>query len=948
MNKTFLVVTVLTICSISVFCYSDKTDSLLIKLDNATEDSVKTDILNELGMVFYKLYQQDSALMYIDQAIHLAEANAYKGRLAYSYFLKARNLMKKGELESGKSNFERSRILYEQKGDKAGIFKVYLYLGDYLSEDQKVNEAIEYFDSAKQYLDNRNTEQVSDFNYRLGNFFWYQGQIKKARNYYALNLENAIKSGDSTQYYYALADLGSIYNDLGLPDSAVYCLKLAIPKIEQIDKIWAACLKGCLGTCYKSLGDCKNAIKYLKEGLDQAKSMGDDAFDCSSYADLAICYLQEGDLEKGMYYNDLAISLINDAKDSKLKRDAFKEIVNFYKSQGLYEQAFINLELLQQLKDTISSSERLKAVEELQVKFQTAEQKNQLEVQNLQLKNQQTLISGSIALLLLLLVLIFLGIWLLRYRKRKNTLLAEKNQQLLELDRAKSRFFSNISHELRTPLTLVVAPLYEALEKAKNSVFINDLQLAYANSQKLSVLVDEILDLSKLENGQMKLHHSVIRLDEVIRRIFFAFESLAYTQRIRLNYESSLPEDLWIKTDFPKLEKILNNLVSNAVKYSKKGGEVSCFAGYVPSGENAGQLTIKVIDQGVGISERDLPRIFDRFYQGDENPLMGGTGIGLALTKELVELFKGQISAVSEQGRGSTFTVVLQLEEAMPESKSQKEELPVVSEEAKVKETSGYVPILLNGEKPKILIVEDNPEMSRFLKQSLSKNYETKVAYNGTEGLESLEREHFDLVTSDVMMPEMDGFQFLENLRKQGTSFCNVPVVMLTARSLEADKLEGFQLGVDDYVTKPFSIKELVARIDNLLKNQQTRKNLDGHEKDAPIESTDRQMLKAAEKIVLEKISDPEFGVQELASALAVSQRSLVRLINRLAGMSPVSFIREIRLQKAYQFLKRRQFMTVAEVRFEVGIEHASYFHKKFKERFGLSPREVLGKRTIK
>jgi len=390
------------------------------------------------------------------------------------------------------------------------------------------------------------------------------------------------------------------------------------------------------------------------------------------------------------------------------------------------------------------------------------------------------------------------------------------NKKLKQLDTAKSRFFANISHELRTPLTLILAPLENAIEKVKSKSVKEDLQLARSNSKKLFTLVNEIMDLSKLESGKMQLKETAVDLEILLRRIFFSYQSLAQVRGFDLSFNYHLPKDLGVQLDIEKFEKVLNNLLSNAFKHSKSGGVIT-----MDVSNEKGNLKIGIQDTGKGISKENLEKIFDRYYQieGEGEPLQGGTGIGLAYAKEITQLFGGDLRVESELDKGSNFILTVPLKKTVLKKiiSTDSEEIfkPVQS---KI-ETPVYS--FQNG-KPHLLIVEDNPEMSKFLVQTLSNLFQCTTAMDGIEALNKLENQKFDLITSDVMMPNMDGFTFLEKVHEK-EDFLTTPVIMLTARTLEEDKLRGFQLGVDDYLTKPFSTKELIARINNLLRNKAER-----------------------------------------------------------------------------------------------------------------------------
>jgi DNA-binding response OmpR family regulator len=315
-------------------------------------------------------------------------------------------------------------------------------------------------------------------------------------------------------------------------------------------------------------------------------------------------------------------------------------------------------------------------------------------------------------------------------------------------------------------------------------------------------------------------------------------------------------------------------------------------------------------------------------------PATGGTGIGLALSRRLARLLDGDLTATSELEKGSRFELTIPVTTGMATIVPEEEVLAVEATPATPAAT-----LSLSGDRPRLLIVEDHPEMSLYLRQSLVQDYDSVLAENGAKALELMARQTFDLILSDVMMPVMDGFALRKKINEV-PEWAGTPFIFLTARTLEADKLHGFQLGVDDYVTKPFQLAELKARMQSLLRNK-TRREEHALSEETVVDN-EQQLLDRAEQLVRERLDDLTFTVEELAKELGYSQRQLSRVFGRLAGLTPVQFVLEVRLQHARHLLETGQHVTVAEVRYAIGIESASYFTRKFKERFGRSPKTYL------
>ncbi len=572
---------------------------------------------------------------------------------------------------------------------------------------------------------------------------------------------------------------------------------------------------------------------------------------------------------------------------------------------------------------------------EYDVKYKTAEKDKAIALQQLIIAKQNNTrnlyIFSAIALLLLALG-IFL--WFSNKQKRKKIVIETKLQKEQEINDLRTKFLGNIAHEIRTPLTLVTGNLNLALENLENPKKAKkNINTALENSKKITADANEILELLKFENSTAQLKKETVLLDDTLKRIVFSFNSLVEIKQIVLNYKSEIPKNLFAEIDIEKTEKIINNLLSNAIKYSPSNTEINA-----ESKIENGRLVVTVTDFGDGIHYDETEKIFERFYQSVRNTTVGGIGIGLSLSRELAEAMDGSLTVISEWKKGSTFTFTVPVTEVdaktVPSRKAINPETAPISEAPKKTKPSQH---------SKILIVEDNPEMVNYLVEILSPMHQCEVAFDGEEALQKINSENFDLITSDIMMPKMDGFQLREALN-QSETFKNIPFILLSAKTLEDDKIKGFKLGIDDYIVKPFNKNELIARINNLLANKRARQTyqIKNSELLSTTESSDQKLLKKVEEFIMENIDNEEFKIQELAESVGYSQRQFTRILKQYTGFTPVKFILEIRLQKAYQHLQNKTFFTLSEVRYHVGISSSAYFNKKFRERFGINPSELL------
>lgn len=511
----------------------------------------------------------------------------------------------------------------------------------------------------------------------------------------------------------------------------------------------------------------------------------------------------------------------------------------------------------------------------------------------------------------------------------------EQSDRLVEMDAVKSRFFVNLTHEFRTPLSLILGPAQQILDKTKEQAIRFQASLIRDNAARLLALINQLLDLSKLEAGKMAVDEQAVDLVRLISNLIASYDPLTSSKKISIIFNNGL-QSLWIMTDRNKMEMILHNIVSNAVKFSNDGGLLQ-----VSLALQHDQLEMSVKDDGIGISPNKLPYIFDRFYQVDSSDTrkQEGTGIGLALTKELVELMHGNITVQSEPGKGTTVVVRLPYvaSAAIADADSETNITPQVPQES---ETQALAE---SGSLPLVLIVEDNPELRAFVRSVLEDQFSIIEAANGLEGVKLARTRVPDLVITDLMMPEMDGHQVSKQLKKyEPTS--HIPVLILTAKTDPGSKIEGWESGADGYISKPFEQQELIALANNLLiTRRRLAEKFQGElsaEAPSTLPSMEQVFLERVREVILESIEDEQLGVDFLAGKLGLSRTQLHRKMKALVNQSPGEMIRLIRLQKAMDLLKQRAG-TVSEISYMVGFGNPANFSTSFSRHFGIAPSEV-------
>lgn len=548
----------------------------------------------------------------------------------------------------------------------------------------------------------------------------------------------------------------------------------------------------------------------------------------------------------------------------------------------------------------------------------------------------------------------------------KKNELEDQAEKLKEMDKIKSRFFANISHEFRTPLTLILGLVNKQIAKPNSPADPNDSDTIKRNSQRLLQLINQLLDLSKIESSEIKIEASKNDIVKFTENLTSQFESMAIVKKISVSFNGQdindhhSNESIELFFDREKLQKILTNLLSNAIKFTPQEGKIAVEVKRVEISEveNPGMVSIKVSNTGEGIPEDKLAFVFDRFFQVDSasNRQYEGTGIGLALVKELVHLHHGKVTAESNLGVTS-FTVKLPLDDgylkedekvaSMPVDLTSEEKMemmvPDISMQSMVVGGSVIAPVSEAVDQLEILIIEDNHDLRSFVGNILQHDYKIIESVDGIDGVEKAEARIPDLIISDVMMPRMDGFELCKKL-KANEKTNHIPLILLTAKAAREHKLEGLETGADDYLVKPFDAAELLIRIKNLIAiRQKLQRKYQGESwqkpKEVAITSVHQKFIETLKNVVEKNIGNELFGVEDLGKAMAMSRSQIHRKLKALTDLSATTFIRNYRLHRASDLLKQGAG-NITEIAYQVGFNSQTYFSSSFQELFGCSPTE--------
>jgi signal transduction histidine kinase/DNA-binding response OmpR family regulator len=779
--------------------------------------------------------------------------------------------------------------------------------------------------------------------------FQKQKNNDKALEYYQKAEKIFIAEKDSSFMGQNEVNMAILYQETGNYKQAIKLLKPVLAGEHTHNAFWVVtCLN--LATAQSKSGAYEDAQANFK-AIEEIFSGGlhNPYLEGATYAARAHMLLRMKQYDLALYYakkNETLLSQYSATPEDI--REAMLLLAEVFNARGDMKAAYNYRVKYSAINDSITQSERTKEYVQAETKFHLAERDNTIKLLSKENELQKTLnkkdkiISISLASSLLL-GLFFTGFVIAAYRRslRKNALLSEQKQiiddQVILLANAatmKSKFLGNISHELRTPVTLLTGML-ELMQETKQTNGIKEkdrLEIALDSSRKLQHMVEEILDLTKLENNTAQPTFEVREVAPLLKRIVYTFETLTDKEQLKLEFHDEQASGIYLSIDIVKFEKLINNLVYNAIKFNHPNGwiRVSIYRGADPK-----LAYIDVIDSGKGISKEDLPHIFEHFYQGSTaGAKADGAGIGLALVAEFTTLMGGKVDVKSTQGTGTTFSLTFPLVEK-PATEVAEMDSATLPEEAWENFT----------ERQTVLLAEDNAEMRYYIREVLGDKVNIATAGNGIEALKWMETHTPDLIISDVMMPGMNGRELITEL-KNAEQYSRIPIITLTALADTENQLSFLRMGVDDYIVKPFNPDELRIRVYNLLTNYAARKEFNAQPAepdDIPADTKEADTFrKTITDYVLARLKVTNVSVFDLAYEMAMSERQLYRLSKNLTGCSPAQLIKEVRLQKARELLLSGEIYKIEDVSKRVGFEKASYFSQQFLERFGKRPSEFL------
>lgn len=820
---------------------------------------------------------------------------------------------------------------------------IYAERADYLSAVKSGVAALEIFEN----LGMDKERCIS--NIHMGIVNRYQRQFERSLSYYQEAALVAEENGYDTLTASIWGNMGNVYHDLNQLDEALDYHKRSLEVNRRLgDNQGVGNSLHNIGLIYREKELFEKALEYQQQSLQLDLELGNKTNIGISYLDFAGIYLEMKDFDKALINADKALAIAEEIKSGRIKSRVLGYLPMIYAAQGDVEKALAFNVQYRDLMDSLQAASLAEQIAEAETKYGTEQKERQLDAQENDLSRQRQFIAGLLLVFALVAILTYLLFNRYKLQQSNRQLKLEHQQlkleqetaQIRQMNEMKSRFFANISHEFRTPLNLILAPLRQHSANIPGK----EIGMMRRNADRLLRLVNQLLDLSKVEVGMLTLDKRIIEVSSFLQNLAQSFVPLASSKGIE--YQINIPErDYLIESDPDKLEKIIYNLLSNAFKFTPSGGKVAIHV--LIAQKN--RLRLSVSDTGIGIAEEMRDKIFDRFYQVDSSHTRAyeGTGIGLALTKELIELFDGEIEMESQEGQGSVFTISIpiQLLDASAVANSDIWTVPptIAAPPVVVNQApSAIAPVNTESkEQAHLLLVEDNGDLRNYLQAQLSEQFQVSVAEDGEVGLQRAKALVPDLIISDIMMPKLDGIGLTKALRSDDIT-SHIPILLLTARDDGETKIKGFATGAEQYLLKPFEQEELLARINGLLEQRRVLQEKFGRAvvlepKAITLTDRDASLLENLVEIIEDNMETEAFSVDQLQKEIGMSRMQLHRKLKALTNQSASEFIRSIKLKRAAQLLQQGG-LQVTEVAYRSGFNHLSYFAKCFKEEFGSSP----------
>ncbi len=843
----------------------------------------------------------DSAKMLINEVFDIADqygsrkirANAHQKLAILLDFIEEDPIASLEELH-------KARTIYEELEDTKGLAEVHLNIGTIYRADNNESQALYHYKEADKYfsIEGTITDRIR-MAINIGTMHHFLGQLDSGK-YYFLSADELIVDKDGMATAFLNVNYGNLLIDLKEFKEAYDRLVISNRIFTRIDdKYGMAITEYHIAESLLDSGNYRAAIPRFHKTLKMMDQYGINNIKETVFSDLAKAYAGANQFKKAYEYIDKRMQLF----DSLDKADISKQI-------GILQKRY-------ELSQKEAENEKLR---------------HEAEIREADIQRQKELsVAGAIVLLF---ISAFAGFvfWSQRKTTKLNRTIQDQANKLKAINDAKSQLFANISHDFRTPLTLISGQVQLLLDDHQNllpSDAIARLHKISWNNNRLISLTEEIRELISLDSGQIKIEKQAVSIKSFVALQTGLFQSAADEKGIAMN-QTMESSDVLVAIDAFKMEKVFYNLLSNALKFTKAGGSI-----HVHLQTKKDHVDISVEDTGIGISAEHLDHVFDRYYQieSTDYKIEQGLGIGLAITKELVELHEGNISVKSHKGIGTTFTVrlpITQISEANNKilSRDSSTELPPGQSSRNLVRDSS-----LQGD---VMVVDDHPEIRAYVRDLLEEDFNIILAENGWQALEILKEEKVDVIITDIMMPVMDGFVLIESL-KENEKWKNIPVVAISARTGQEDKERVLKLGVADYMIKPFNSREFKLRITNLVELRKKDQVLPESLQHYNLKKLEEEWLTKLSAIVRDNLSE-KVNNSMLANEMAMSERTLYRVLKDLTGLTPLEYVKQVKFQYARKLMIEGKVKSLNDAGKAIGMNNVTRFKTQYKAFYDEEP----------
>lgn len=905
------------------------------KMEELGYDFALPHINFQIGQIHLYLGEDDTAMNYFKTSLQIAKANKETQTQSEALYYMGLAKEKQNDWVTALQYFEESLALSKEAQFKEQIVRVQNQIGQFYKREGLFEKSFEYYEQSLEVLEHHAnlTDIVSTYNL-LGELYVEIGNFDEAFHYHNLAedlLDESVNIDLKSSTLSYRGDTHSAQGNLTQAEEAyVECLQL----LEQIGKISIVPqVSNRLGKFYLDQKRHEEALPLLEKSLEISQQIKDKLQEAEANLLISRLYLQFEDFQRAL---DHALEANTFELLSYQFRSA-KQLADIYSYSNNYKAAYTQLLRFNSLSDSLSQQKSARILERELAELEA--------IRNLEItRKEKQLQLYFIWALLAVGIAALLGAYAFYTNSKKNKQLANKE---LAFRRMRDNLFANISHDFRTPLTVLKSSLDEMRKGTLMGSYISHAQMLYRNTDNLTRLTNQMLDLARMSEGRMKLKPVATDLNHTVRMTLLPLSSLAQAKNISFQFTMPVKHATFL-FDPNAVQKVVQNLVYNAVKFTPEGGQLDVILTI-----GSTHWTVKVADTGIGIAPDHLPYIFDRYYRSSFNKSETG-GLGLSLAKQLVELGGGSIEVQSELGKGTVFSVhwpngidnfptdqyqtFISETIGMHEKDETADTLP-----PKASFSTERLITQVDSTAPQLLIAEDDPDLNMLLYQQLSEEYRIIRTFNGKEAMQLLKEEAPDLILTDIMMPEMDGIQFVEQVMAD-RDCSHVPIIVLSALEQDVEDMKLWREGIVDFVNKPYNIDILRYRIANQLRiRREFRERLSKEGwnasslANAPLTSVDKAFLEELKQCFEEHLDEIELDIDHLTRILGLSRTSLYNKVKSLTGHSPSIFLRKYRMNRAKELLSL-QVGNVTEVAFQVGYSNLSQFSRVFKEEFGISP----------